>query len=313
MYYPFLRGRQNELLALQELLKNSKLSENIVPIIEPVKMSPTLLKTLRLFEERKRTIVLIKNPKVGSLRSDIQNPKNAKNFESLRDLVNAHESFIKYGIYAGKKSVEQVARIESNGFNVDDKVIAICLDRDVIDYCKDAFGKKESPVVVPYAPSFRRIHNAKILIEDKFNKKARNSEYLDCPDEFFSEDHLYYDDYGYVGFSDYSIIGEEYSESGFAPYAVAIHIVYFDDKKELRIHHFVSDSNDDISDPAGKFYEALTKLHEWNQTHSLDTIAMNEFEKIYAMQTYPGLGVVKKLSVMHHLELISGFLDGALS
>lgn len=58
MYYPFLRGRQNELLALQELLKNSKLSENIVPIIEPVKMSPTLLKTLRLFEERDRKSVV---------------------------------------------------------------------------------------------------------------------------------------------------------------------------------------------------------------------------------------------------------------
>ena len=47
MYYPILRGRQNELLAIKELLKESKLSEKIIPIIEPVKLSPTLVNSLK--------------------------------------------------------------------------------------------------------------------------------------------------------------------------------------------------------------------------------------------------------------------------
>lgn len=42
MYYPILRGRQNELLAIRELLSADKL-EKVVPIIEPVKASSTLL------------------------------------------------------------------------------------------------------------------------------------------------------------------------------------------------------------------------------------------------------------------------------
>ena len=116
----------------------------------------------------------------------------------------------------------------------------------------------------------------------------------------------------YVGFSDYSIVGEEYSESGFAPHAVAIHIVYFDDSKDLRIHHFVSRDNDDISDPARKFYQAVQQLIEWNKTKRLDTLAIKTFEKICEEQSYPGLGVVKKLSLMHHLELISRFMDGVV-
>ena len=101
---------------------------------------------------------------------------------------------------------------------------------------------------------------------------------------------------GYVGFSDYSIVGKEYNETGFAPYAVAIHIVYFDTDDSLRVKHFVSDSNDDISDPAGKFQEALSKLVEWNEEKQLDTVAMKEFEDLYHREavSYTHLDVYKR-------------------
>lgn len=46
MYYPILRGRQNELLAIRELLIDGKL-DNVIPIIEPVKASSTLLSVLK--------------------------------------------------------------------------------------------------------------------------------------------------------------------------------------------------------------------------------------------------------------------------
>ena len=148
------------------------------------------------------------------------------------------------------------------------------------------------------------------MCEDHFPKQTRNIDYSDIETEFFSSDHLYYADDGYKGFADYSVVGGEYSETGFAPYAVAIHIVYFDEKNILRIAHFVSDSNDDISDPARKFAEAVEKLVEWNKTMKLDTVGMREFEEAYRNKTYPGLGVVKKYSIMHHLELMSKYLDG---
>ena len=86
-------------------------------------------------------------------------------------------------------------------------------------------------------------------------------------------------------------------------------IVYFDKDDSLRVKHFVSDSNDDISDPAGKFQEALSKLVAWNEAKQLDTVAMKEFEDLYHREAYPGLGTVKKLSIMHHLELIGRYLD----
>lgn len=97
---------------------------------------------------------------------------------------------------------------------------------------------------------------------------------------FFSEDHIFYNKEGFIGFGDYSVIGKDYLESGFAPYAVAIHIVYFAEDSSLRVHHFVSDSNDDIQNPAKKFYEAVQKLSIWvNENNIPITTGLSGFWK----------------------------------
>ena len=153
----------------------------------------------------------------------------------------------------------------------------------------------------------REIHGNKILMSDNFKKQKRNADYANSPDNFFSDDHLYFAAEGFDGFSDFSIIGSEYTDSGFAPYAVAIHMVYFDPEKKMRIHHFVSDTNDDYDDPQGKFAEALKKLMQSSLIEK-NTYAYHEFKKFYDNRIYSGLGIIKKLSLMHHIELVSGYL-----
>ena len=153
-------------------------------------------------------------------------------------------------------------------------------------------------------------------MDDKFEKQERNSDYQDTTDEFFSEDHIYYSEEGFEGFADYSIVGDEFSEKGFAPYAVAIHVVYFADDMTLRIKHFVSDSNEDPRNPALKFYEAVSKLTNWYRSEKPNvhlTLGLKTFMEHYDNQTYPGLGTVKKLSLMHHIELLSKYLPEQLS
>ena len=101
-----------------------------------------------------------------------------------------------------------------------------------------------------------------------------------------------------------------YEESGFAPLAVAIHILYFGSKKELRVHHFVSDSNENISDPARKFEEAMSNLVNWEDYDLLfKTCGLKSLEDYYSKGKFPGLGVVKKCSIMHHLELVGNYLE----
>ena len=52
MYYPYLRGRQNELLCLRELLENDVIGKKIVPIIEPVIFNSTYISVIKKFVEK---------------------------------------------------------------------------------------------------------------------------------------------------------------------------------------------------------------------------------------------------------------------
>ena len=311
MYYPYLRGRQNELLAIKELLNENLLSSKIIPVIEPVKLSPTIASTIDLFETNNRALVLIRNPQVGTFMSDAKNEKNAKYFDKIKSSLS-NATYIKRGIIVCEDTPQKVQKWVNNAVT-NDQIVAICTSPDSIQYYNNTFS---SPVctLIPDESLFRRRIKTtnRILLEDNFNKLEKNSDYISQEDEFFSESHLYFGEENYQGFSDYSIIGKEYNDSGFAPYAVAIHIVYLDNQKRLRIHHFVSTDNEDISDPARKFYQAVSKLVEWNKTQQIHTKAIQEFERIYNEESYPGLGVVKKLSIMHHLELMSMFLDGKI-
>lgn len=309
MYFPILRGRQFELLALRECVNKSLLSNKIIPIVEPVKASSTYTKTVGSFIKAGRPIAVIRNPQVGSWIKDLKKESNAKIWEQASEQfkdANVISSF-----YVTSKLDAHIKHVAQNGISID-SLLLLCNKPEYLGYYEEVIGDS-IPLynVIPDKGDFRRrIRPNRVMCEDHFPKQSRNIDYSDIDTEFFSSDHLYYADDGYKGFSDYSVVGKEYSETGFAPYAVAIHIVYFDTKKILRIAHFVSDSNDDISDPARKFAEAVEKLVEWNKTMKLDTVGIRELEAAYRNKTYPGLGVVKKYSIMHHLELMSKYLDG---
>lgn len=309
MYLPYFRGRQFELIALRELLDLKVLHEKIIPLIEPVKLSSTLTKTLAKFLDEQREIAVIHNPQVGSFNLEVAKES------SLRDLFNSqleNHLIIKSHI-VNKESEAELTQLDRFGIRAD-QLLTLTLEVDHLQYYEKLFGSSNGRLnLIPdKRPIKRSVNNNKVLIEDKFIKQPKNSDYQENPDEFYSDNHLYFEEEGYVGFSDFSVVGNDYSESGFAPYAVAIHIVYFDPQKNLRIVHFVSDSNDDIQDPGGKFYEAVQKLFFWSKENKINTYGLNELVKHYQQQTYPGLGTVKKLSIMHHLEIMSQYFRGEI-
>lgn len=311
MYFPIIRGRQYDLLALRELQTKGLLSERIVPIIEPIKLSSTLLSTVKAFEENDRQLIIISNPKVGSFTGELALPSV---YQQFRELMFNDSVII--GHHLNKDSVSQVKHLQHE-FNVKLEDVAIIhSERNLVRIYKEIFNDVTAGLnVIPSDNSFRRQLSGRELVgfDDKFNKLPRNVDYLEQENEFFSEEHLFFRDEGYIGFSDFSVVGEEYNESGFAPYAVAIHIVYPNSENALEIMHFVSDSNSDTSDPAGKFSEALDKLIQWYQLlisdERMNTLAMQCFVQHHKDGTYPGLPTLKKLSIMHHLELMGRLLD----
>mgnify|MGYP000501272365 CR=1 FL=1 len=60
-----------------------------------------------------------------------------------------------------------------------------------------------------------------------------------------------------------------------------------------------------------RFGEALEKLVYWcDENNVQNTLGLQGFYDCYSSGKYPGLGTVKKYSIMHHIELVSNFLGG---
>lgn len=298
MYFPFLRGRQFELLALRELLENDLIGDNIIPIIEPVRLSSSLLKTVELFNKKNHQLVFVQNPSVGAYPVSMEGEKPNQLYENL-EIALDKDNVIKAYIFQDNNEI--VVNDMQNSIAIIDSV------DDISSYLEAC--KKEKPLytLIPDRRSIKRnVKSEKIILEDSFIKQKRNVDYKNNTDEFFSDWHREYREEGYSGFSDYSIVGSEYSESGFAPKAVAIHIVYLSHEDDLRVHHFVSENNIDSKDTAGKFGEAVAKIKQWCTEHKIqETRGLRAFYDYCDTGRYPGLGVVKKCSIMHHLELMS--------
>jgi len=77
------------------------------------------------------------------------------------------------------------------------------------------------------------------------------------------------------------------------------------------VHHFVSDSNESMRGQKQKFFEALAKLVNWAPTHLQglnDTPALRTLLAFAEHDKFPGLGTIKKLSLMHHFQLMQRLL-----
>lgn len=320
MYLPYLRGRQNELLCLKELLEADKLSSKVIPIIEPVKFSSTLFSTLAKFIETNHPVIVVRNPKVGSFRDElvemrqkIEAETDEKKKEKLKLIVDGYQQVwndeqIQRAYIVGD---DVIAKIQNNKINAQDTIM-INLDRGNYhyyeEYGEDIFGKY---TVVPKGGDFEDIVEDNIIVlDDSYHKAKRNMDYIERPDETFSRNHLVYQKRGFVGFSDFSIVGKEFEESGFAPVAIAIHIMYFGAREEVKIHHFVSDTHERYSDPARKFEEAMIRLKEWEYFSDIPkTMGLNQLLECYDMGKFPGLGVIKKYSLMHHIQMMGDYLE----
>jgi len=300
MYFPYFRGRQYELLALKELAKNKLISKSVIPIIEPVKNTSTFITTIQEFEKANLPYSIVLNPTVGEL----------KNIRQVIQLCNLSSKLIIPALTI-KEDIPKCLNLLENQKIARSDILTILDNRNYLEVYNNEFSSL-APRYTLFSDERqirRSVKQGKVLFEDRFTKQQKNADYP--KEEFFSEDHLYFKEERYSGFGDYSIIGNEYTEGGFAPFAVAIHIVYFANDDSLRICHFISDSNEDISDVAGKFYEAVYKLAIWhkNRQKQYVTEGLKILLNHYENRTYPGLPTLKKLSIMHHLELIGKFLD----
>lgn len=310
MYFPYLRGKQYELLALREL--SSIIDESkIIPIIEPVKANTSSLKTaIDVLRREEISCQIIINPSVGDFKGN-----NTLLNDFISGIIASGNTFvIPSFIISNDRDFEYAKRtIQAHKYeNAGYSFIHLNKLNKVDELAQFASSSNCLYHSVQSAHLFamrRKLGTNVCMLNDYYNKLKTNTEYIASPFEVFSSDYKYYKDEGCIAFADYLTIGKDYSEGGGAAYAVAIHLTFIDNNSEdIQIAHFVSDSNDGPENPAGKFFEALGKLVKFVDKYGIDTLAIRKFKEYHNSQAYPGLGVVKKLSIINHIELVQSLI-----
>lgn len=89
MYFPYLRGRQFELLAVRELVNNELIGKRVFPIIEPVHLTSTLVKTLEICKSKGNKIGVVMNPQVGNFTNDLKDSSNSILVKRYQDFISS--------------------------------------------------------------------------------------------------------------------------------------------------------------------------------------------------------------------------------
>ena len=296
MYFPYFRGKQYELLALKGLVEKNLISKRIIPIIEPIKFSNPFINAVNGFINSKRKIVIIHNPQVGEYPEAL----NGHDERFINLLSNEH---VIVGHILNSNSRKELDLL--NGMGIKQENLLIINNNN--ELYEEIFKENEPRYIV--VPSYGTPGEKNITLQDKFNKKKRNADYGEEP-ELFSYEHIIYDANKYYGFSDYSIVGSNYTNGGGPAYAIVLHILYYNKENILYVRHFVSDSKDGPKNQSAKFLEAAGKLNRWLISNKkYHSYAINELLNYYNKNHYPGPGIIKKLSIMHHLEIMSRYLE----
>lgn len=311
MYLPYVRGKQFELIGLREFYNIKVNPSKISPILEPIKEINTLFKkSLESCLATGTGINFILNPKAGSKNSGVRS-----DLVEYCNSIQGDNQFIPTFIIITPTDLEYAASIIKEHYNNRSYSLIhkarLSNESLLPNFFHECPNVKLNVIDSSCGTRYSRFvpKGTVVRLSDAFVSESRNAAYLTKEEQIFTEEHLYYKEEGNIGFSDYLTIGEDFTEGGFLPYAVAIHLTYqnLEDRK-IWIKHFVSDSNEDYSDPAGKFGEALQKLVNFVEEMGLNTYGTRQFKELYNNNSYPGLGVIKKLSILNHIELVQSLM-----
>ncbi|WP_461226002.1 sce7725 family protein [Lacticaseibacillus suihuaensis] len=273
IYYPLIRGRQFDLLALAGLA--TTLSPSIVPIIEPVKDLPSLTRVTKAFAQAKHPLYIIANPQVGTYGL----------LETPRHRVAYDGTWVRAARYFDAQPAALVIATTTA------QLAALAPDQ---------------PVVVPDAARFRAAgHPQAIYLSDHYPTRAATEDYYRLQRDFYQYPQALLPG---SGFADYPLSSHWYDEHGYPQRAIALHLLY-QDRGMLYLRHFTSVNNADYQNPKAKFLEALVPLAPWLAAHpQAATPATTALLELAATRHFPGLGTVRRLQLEHFMTVMGRWL-----
>lgn len=311
MYFPLLRGKQFELIALKEFAGTHPENKWVFPIIEPVRvMQPShikssLMKAAEVLSQNRIPYSIILNPERGDYAISSNRLTVADFLNMFKELENRPIP----AFFAGGKSMDVINAIDENG--LEDVMVVFEDSFDIEEAGELCSNKAVSYIVCGDADSrsnmrfLMRTGKKIIRLDDKFIVRKPNTEYRGRDEDSYTEEFFYYKEDKFYGFSDYCVLPKEFSEGGGTPTAIAIHMTYRKKQDSVWVRHFVSDETYDTQNIRNKFGSAVKHLEDFYNTVEPTEAARWMIEN---RGKYPGLGVLKKITMLNHLELISNIL-----
>jgi len=304
LYMPYLHGKQEELMALVSM--SPSLGELVVPIIKPVNvdLSRTVGRLARISADSRLALIMNSDkgpnrrpPTYGEATGVLSSPR-------LKDTV--HNVLPAFELRGGTP----LAEFERFSQDFADRICVVVHKRHTYSAAElqRVMHFSQPPVHVYIEPGVSATSlaalpsRANLVLRDGFSSCERNALY---PAQSAFDDLAYqYQARHFAGFGDFCMIGDSYSATGGPARAVALHLTE-DRGSELIMNHLVSTAVG--VDVATMYFEALELLSACLGTpvrDDLDTQGSRMYVESRRNRQYHGLGLAKRWSIMHHLEIV---------
>ena len=308
MYFPYLTGRQEEMLAIRELSTHIHNNDLLVPIIRPY--------TMRYFE--RRCIDILANWRISIIvNSNRGNPQPTINeiYNMMNNNLNQHVGASLFPAIEIRPDTT-IADIHTFCTSYHNCRVFIIHRNHIYTHNQliQSFNRMAiQPVHIfldggtPIHLHNNLIHNSigTVILRDGFQRQTPNRNY---PLQQNYDDILFtYQGTIYDGFGDFTVVGDEETFGGGIANHVALHITEKTNTPSLLTNHFVSGNPLQLPDQAAKYFDSLNNMlaHTGNPPNNqFNTYGVRNYVNSYTNAHYPGLGQPKRWSIKHHIELI---------
>lgn len=307
MYYPYLRGKQFELQAIENI--DHAVYSNTIPIVEPM----TRVANTRANNVYSR-LATASNPLICIVNPDFRDlTENQTRANFINNHLAGHTNLTLGYIISQHTTPSQIRTFLTSDLNRQKALIfkANFTTARLNSIVNEVRANQPAHLVFESRKTGHTTQTAfawhphRVLITDGFQSQIKNANYP--ANSFYSSDYLTYRGNGWSGIGDYQTLGEEVKEGGAPPYVVALHLTRDAGPAHgLMVDHYLSYSNTGIQGDAGpKFLEACGLLVTSPLTMPLTSTGLTLYRRWNTASHFPTLGGAKQASLQHHIELLS--------
>ena len=301
MYFPYLRSNQTAELALLEV----RLSNLTIPILEPIRAergSRNRRHWWKAIQADHRLAIIVNSAHGASGRAP---PRMSVVCEAVDDMPPEH---VFPALEIRRDLHADAVRKFSERFS--DRTCVV-IYRSLRWYDSEALRLLEPMRVLhAFIETDGRVNNrvmpaeGRILIRDGFQHRSPNAAY---PDESGFDSPLYTNPPGFLGFGDFTIVGDRYQVGGGGAGQAALHITEVGDGK-VSVHHFISDL-DRYESTGRKILQAARDMARITGEPPMIGFDTTGVQKLLGLRHETNHATAKKWCVAHHLEVMDKALQ----